>query len=306
MSGLLLEALRLFDLSGTEAEFLRHNENLTYRVDGRYLLRIHKPAEGLHVQHDPDIRRAELAFLRHLANTGLNVQRPIAEAVLPDGTGATLLTWLKGHSLTRDSMSLDVLRQAGELAFHMHDTACSFHHEALRRYDAEHVRSLRKMIRSMGERHHLNQDEISAADNAAQVIAERLDAVADAFIAIHCDLSASNLLLTPTGLAPIDFSLCGLGHPMHDLAILMGNIGSMAERQAVAEGYTQSGGHIDLPLLDAGLTLGLLEALAFHADTWPKEPWFAPRLTRWANEMLRPLADGKPLLDDNMYLLNIK
>jgi hypothetical protein len=59
-------------------------------------------------------------------------------------------------------------------------------------------------------------------------------------------------------------------------------------------------------LLDAGMTLGLLEAIVFHADVWPKEDWFAPRLARWVNEQLRPLAAGKPLLDENMYLLNLK
>jgi hypothetical protein len=54
------------------------------------------------------------------------------------------------------------------------------------------------------------------------------------------------------------------------------------------------------------MTLGLLECMVFHADVWPKEGWFAPRLTRWVKEQLQPLADGKPLLDENMYLLNLK
>jgi hypothetical protein len=74
----------------------------------------------------------------------------------------------------------------------------------------------------------------------------------------------------------------------------------------MAEGYTASGGCINPPLLDAGYTLGLLEALAFHADVWPREVWFAPRLTRWVNDQLRPLAEGKPLLNETMFLLNIK
>lgn len=306
MSLLLTEALHAFGLDGAKAEFLQHNENLTYRVDGQYLLRIHKAAEGMHVDHDPALRRAELAFLRHLADKGLPVQRPIAEACLSGGTMATLMTWLEGHPLRKENLTPELLFQAGALAFRLHQSAQAFSHPNLRRYDHGHVRQLTVILQAIGQRYHLDAGEIAAACEAAQVISARLLAASGALIPIHADLSASNLLQTATGLSPIDFSLCGLGHPMHDLGILMGNIRSMADRQAVAAGYTAGGGRIELPLLDAGYALGLLEALAFHADTWPKEPWFAPRLTRWANEMLRPLAEDKPLLDENMYLINLK
>lgn len=306
MNTLLTESLSAFGLTGAQATFLQHNENLTYRVDGKYLLRIHKAAEGLHVEHNPEMRRAELAFLHHLSKLGLNVQRPIAEALLADGTMATLLTWLPGQALTKETLTPELLHQAGQLTFRLHEAAKDFPQPLPRTYNQEHISSLANTLRMMGDRYCLNPAEISAAYEAAKVIGDRLSAASDALIPVHADLSASNLLLTPDGLAPIDFSLLGLGHPMHDLGILMGNIGSQAQRQAVAEGYISAGGYIDLPLLDAGLALGLLEALAFHADAWPKEPWFAPRLTRWKNEMLQPLADGKPLLDENMLLVNLQ
>ena len=95
---------------------------------------------------------------------------------------------------------------------------------------------------------------------------------------------------------------------MQDLGFLIGNTKLLAhqERKNIVDGFLSAGGRIDLPLLDAGYTLGLLEALAFHADVWPKETWFAPRLTRWVNEQLRPLAEGNSLLNEDMYLLNIQ
>ena len=306
MNALLNDALHAFGLEGAEAVFLQHNENLTYRVNGEYLLRIHQAAEGLHVEHHPDIRRAELAFLRHLSAHGLLVQRPVAEAILPDGTIATLMTWLEGRSLRQEDVTPALLEQAGRMIFRLHEAARGFEHAALRRYDHGHVQQLSSAIQAMGQRYQLPADEIACTCAAAAVIDNRLQSAADALLPIHADLSPSNMLVTDDGLAPIDFSLFGVGHPMHDLGILMGNIGSLAERKAVADGYTSAGGCIDLPLLDAGFALGLLEALVFHADTWPREPWFAPRLTRWVNEMLRPLAEGKPLLDENMYLVNLK
>ena len=306
MNALLNEALPAFGLDGAEAAFLRHNENLTYRVGGKYLLRIHRAADGLQVDHDPDKRRAELAFLRHLAGQRMLVQQPVGEITLADGTMATLLTWLEGHHLTEAEFTPDMQHQIGAMVARLHQAAADFHHPALRRYDAAHARHQAKAICQMGERHHLNMAEIATARQAAEVIAERLDQASGEFIAIHCDLSQSNMLLTEQGPVPIDFSLCGIGHPMHDLSVLLGNTKTQAQRQAFAEGFVSAGGHIDLPLLDAGYALSLLEALVIHADTWPKEDWFAPRLTRWSNEMLRPLAEGKPLLDENMFLLNIK
>lgn len=304
MNTLLNEALHTFGL--THAEFIQQHENAVYRADEKYLLRIHKAADGLHVAHDPAQRRAELALLTHLADAGMNVQRPLAEATLSDGTQATLLTWLEGRHITEAEFTSDMQHQIGAMTARLHQAAEGFQHHAMRRYDAAHVARLTDVLKQMGERHHLNMDEIAVACEAARVIEDRLGKAADAFIPIHCDLSQSNILLTESGPVPIDFSLCGVGHPMHDLGILMGNTSTQAQRGAMAEGYKAAGGHIDLPLLDAGYTLGLLEALDFHADVWPKEPWFPARLTRWVDEQLRPLAEGKPLLDENMFLLNLK
>lgn len=306
MKALLAEALHAFQMDSAQTEFIQQHENAVYRVDDRYLLRIHKAAQGLQADHDPGKRQAELAFLRHLADKGLYVQRPIAETILRDGTGATLLTWLEGHRISEAEFTTDLQRRIGAMVARLHQASADFQHPSLRRYDATHVIELADSIYQIGKRYHLNMQEVDTVHQAAEVIAKRLAQASSEFVAIHCDLSQSNILLTSHGPAPIDFSLCGFGHPMHDLGILLGNTSTQAQRMAFAEGYAQSGGRIDLPLLDAGYALGLLEALAFHGDTWPREPWFAPRLTRWVDEMLKPLAEGKPLLDQTMYLLNLK
>ena len=303
MKALLDQAMQRCGLR--QAQFIQHHENAVYRADDRYLLRIHKAAEGLAVQHDPSSRQAEMALLTHLADRGLNVQRPLMFLTLDDGTDATLLTWLDGHPLSRDALTPGLLQQAGRLAWQLHTAARGFGHPSLRRYDAAHARSLADALRIMGKTYQLNPDEIRIACLAAEVIGRRLQEAEADLVAIHADLSPSNLLETPGGLAPIDFSLCGLGHPMHDLGILLGNIGSQAERQAVVQGYEAAGGQIHLPLLNAGYALGLLEALAFHAGIWPREPWFAPRLTRWVHEMLQPLAHGGWLLDQEMRLVHL-
>lgn len=306
MNALLKEALHNFGLDSADAQFIQHHENAVYRVNRQYLLRIHRAADGLHVQHDPAMRQAELAFLRHLADAGMTVRRPLAECTLSDGTAATLLTWLEGHHITESEFTPEMQRQIGMMTAQLHQAAVGFQHDAMRHYDADHTARLINNLQQMGERYHLDTHDVATACHAARVIETRLHEAADEFIAIHCDLSQSNLLLTEHSLVPIDFSLCGVGHPMHDLGILLGNTSTQAQRKAMADGYVAAGGRINLPLLDAGYALGLLEALDFHADVWPREFWFAPRLTRWVNEMLRPLAGELPLLDENMFLLNIK
>ena len=40
------EALAFYNITASEIELLRHNENLTYRVGNEYLLQIHEPVEG--------------------------------------------------------------------------------------------------------------------------------------------------------------------------------------------------------------------------------------------------------------------
>ena len=218
---------------------------------------------------------------------------------------ATLLTWLEGQHYTPETFTPDAQRQVGSMLARMQAAARDFQHPHVRKYDAAHARQLTASLHDMGVRHALNAEEIALTCQAANVVAQRLNAAQDAFQVIHCDLSQSNILHTPHGPVPIDFSLCGLGHPMHDLSVLLSAVRTQAERKALADGYTAAGGQIILPLLDAGYTLGLLEALVIHADKWPLEEWFAPRLTRWVNEQLRPLSEGWPLLDENMHLVNL-
>ena len=62
-----LEALAHYNITATEIELLRHNENLTYRVGNEYLLQIHEPAEG---------------FQQSFFTTVLNVSRYISRNLL--------------------------------------------------------------------------------------------------------------------------------------------------------------------------------------------------------------------------------
>ncbi len=309
MSELLAQALACYGLTDAKAEFLQHNENLTYRVADEFLLRIHSPAPGVYAPCTVENRRAELAFLAHLSNHGLNVQQPLPTlsgdmvAILPDGTAATLLRWLPGQVISGKDYTAKLCFQAGEMTARLHHASAGFTHSSLRAYDAADAHAKAELLAAMVQRHQLGNEHADILHAACQAVAQSFATSADTPIAIHDDLSPSNILQTENGLIPIDFSLCGTGLPMTDLGMLLAGFNSTSQRHAAVRGYQAAGGILRHREMEAGYIHGLLGAFVFHADTWPKEPWFPARLIRWENELLLPFSQGKPILDGEMNLI---
>lgn len=309
MSEMLTAALEAYGLDGARAELIRHNENLTYCIDHTYLLRIHLPAPGVHAPCTMENRRGELAFLAHLRSCGMTVQEPVATrggnmvALLPDGTAATLLRWLPGHVLPGKEYTKDLCRQIGEMTARLHQASQGFAHPGLRAYDEADAHAKAELLAAMVQRHHLGDEHAVVLRAACDTVGHCFACSEDAIIAIHDDLSPSNILLTADAPVPIDFSLCGMGHPMTDVGMLLAGFNSTAQRSAIVQGYQGGGGNLLHRELEAGFIHGLLGALVFHADTWPLEPWFPARLVRWEKEMLLPFAQGKSILDSEMNFI---
>lgn len=106
--------------------FIRHNENMTYKITDRgnsrtFLLRIHKPVtEGFFGnQHTLEGLNAEMALLQELGrNEVLRVQIPVANKFGEYVTAcrlediattiyATLLEWIDGDIFTHEEENLD-------------------------------------------------------------------------------------------------------------------------------------------------------------------------------------------------------
>lgn len=306
---ILTAALEAYGLSGAKVELIRHNENMTYCVEERYLLRIHSPAPGIHAPSTIEDRRGELAFLAHLRNHGFPVQEPLPAlngdmvAVLSDGTAATLLRWLPGHVLPGQEYTEALCFQVGEMTARLHRASQGFAHPGLRAYDEADTREKADLLTVMAQRHHLGDEHAAILRAACDAVGQCFAASEDAIIAIHDDLAPSNILLTGGGPVPIDFSLCGMGRPMTDAGMLLAGFNSTVQRRAIVQGYQAAGGVLRHRELEAGFIHGLLGALVFHADTWPQEPWFPPRLLRWEKEMLCPFAQGKSILDADMNFI---
>lgn len=309
---LILRALERYGLERQPWRILRHNENLTVRVGEAYLLRIHRPAAGIHMEPllsgtDPlALRKTEVALLRHLDKKGLTVQRPLPDlegrdvTLLPDGTAATMLTWLPGVSLDFGQLTEALCLRLGALTAELHRAAADFHGAETLRYDRALCSRLRGDFFRMYRTGCLDRRRLSQLEAACEAVAEGL--TGGEGTTIHADLSPGNLLLTEQGPAAIDFSLSGWGHPMLDLAGLMGLTTKTELRQALAAGFTAGGGQVDRPMLDRCCCLRVLINLALYLESRWREPAFAEWLEESCRHVFRPLAAGREIFREDLSI----
>ena len=313
-----LEALAHYNISATEIELLRHNENLTYRVGNEYLLQIHEPAEGFSAEFFYDgverfeIYKSELAFQAHLKKQGMQIREAVENRYgelitkLQNGIYVTVSKWLDGESLDKLELNDAICYQIGEMLARLHQKAKGFRVSPVKTYGKQHCECTKRRFQAL-ENLGLSAEYSLIMQKCCDHAGAVLENAQDEFQMIHGDLSASNILQTHDGLVPIDFSFFGMGHPMYDLAVLFGNIGgTLARRKQMAEGYRNTGGTIRYDVLDACFVLTLLDCLGIHYEQWSKQEWFAPRMQRWNKENLIPYVQGKRIYADDFYLLHVQ
>ena len=311
------EALSHYNIAASEIELLRHNENLTYRVGNDYLLQIHEPVEGFSADfiyegvERIEIYKAELEFQAHLKKQGMQIREAVENrhgeliTKLQDGTYVTISKWLEGESLDKLDLNDEICYQIGEMLASLHQKAKGFRISPVKTYGKQHCECTKKRIKAL-ESIGLSTEYSSIMQKCCDRAGTVLEKAEDEFQMIHGDLSASNILKTPDGLVPIDFSFFGMGHPMYDLAVLFGNFSGLLRRQQMAEGYRNAGGTISYEILDSCFILTLLDCLGIHYEQWSKQEWFAPRMQRWHKENLEPYMQGARIYADDFYLLNVQ
>ena len=135
---LLTEAIDFYDLTNPKAEFIRHNENMTYSIeDGqmKYLLRIHQEAEGLDFSTSrgnlsgESLISSEIHLLNCLSSSSnLIVQKPVKNrdnqyiTRLTNGTIATVLSWINGDTLYRKELSEPIVYRIGQMVGALHQS----------------------------------------------------------------------------------------------------------------------------------------------------------------------------------------
>jgi len=307
---ILEEALTCYGLSDSDTTLIRHNENRTYCVDGKYLLRIHKHKDGFTT--DPlyegfdrtELYRSELSFLAYLKKCDMHVQTPVRNkkgclvTLLRDGTPATVLTWLEGHTVDKNELSPALCRKIGAMTAKLHLASRNFPPVSSIRYDGRMCVRLARKLTDLSKSGLIVSVRYEVLNAALNIIGDFLHAAENEFILVHSDLSLSNMLITESGLAPIDFSLSGYSHPMMDIGCLYCVVSGSVHRHAIAEGYeTASDRKIDFYAVDCLFALNVLLGIILHWESWTKEDWFAKKLADWCDHIFGPLAQGKSLID---------
>lgn len=256
------EVLALYPISQPEIQFIRHNENITYKVTDRilnrnYLLRIHKPAiEGLFgIQHTSEGIKAEIKILHELQhNDLLQAQIPIANNMgvyiteynmdnFNHPCYATVLGWIDGDTLTLKEDNIE------EIAFTLGQNLALFHRSSKELkhsdnfirpiYDVERINTAINELKYCVDVNLFSLEHYEIIINVLSVVKNQiheLDLRKDAFGIIHADIQLGNIVVNNNNPCIIDLGFCGFGYYVFDLGsaatIFPGNL-----RKTFLQGY---------------------------------------------------------------------
>jgi Ser/Thr protein kinase RdoA (MazF antagonist) len=252
------QALAAYDLPEPQLAFIRHSDNVTYKVttgdSGTYLLRIHQPVTAALGAHGADFNmvNSEMLWLQALnQETDLALQRPVLNR---DGdlvtrltnAGAqihcTLLTWVEGEPYLRDLECEATAAQIGKILATLHNQAAAWEFppgfDRPRRTPAYFEGVLRCLVPAVedGRIREANYTELA---QAVEVLVARMQYAGEEHSQvgiIHGDGHKGNMLIHGGEIRLIDFSFCCLAHPLFDLGICLGDMKPELHRVCMA-GY---------------------------------------------------------------------
>lgn len=285
------ESLKNYHFEKTEISFIRHNENITCKItaDGKpYVLRIHSPVDGFSLklfqnESSEKLIRGETELLLHLSRTAsFPVQRPVKNKLgeyitfLSGGVPAQLLQWVEGKTLLDQDIS-QYADELGKLAAQIHSASEGFAGQRIS-YSYDFVRRMKSEFATIGEKKHLTQKHVCAcSDVLAEVerIMAELDEQPNSKSLIHADLSTENIIETPCGLAPIDFSLSGFGYRAQECGMVALNYENEEDQEVFRTSYeAASGVEIKRHHMKAFGIFSMLAYIAAQHNRYWTEPWF--------------------------------
>ncbi|GMK44536.1 hypothetical protein PghCCS26_16640 [Paenibacillus glycanilyticus] len=307
----LEEALRFYSFDEPAFEFIRHNENMTYKItdkSARYLLRLHKPIarnmEG--TQTTPEAIRSELAFLlAWSAHSDLPVQTPVAnnngELVTMIRIGqeeipCTVLQWIDGDVLSKQEMnSEEEARTLGTRIAMLHRFSQSYEAgpNCIRpAYGTEWIHSMILKLRCGEERGILSGKDFHILERTMRLMIEWMtlwETTPETWGFIHADINYSNLIRSPKGVSMIDFGLSGYGYYAMDLAMGALLVESK-HRDALLAGYGSCmTGWLDHARLEAFMFLAIVGYYTFVLSQHDQLSWIEDHISGLIEHICLPL-----------------
>jgi Ser/Thr protein kinase RdoA (MazF antagonist) len=318
------QALRLYGLEAARLTFIAHSENVTYRVDTaeeRFLLRMHVPhhpgAICAGTQTEAMIS-SELLWLEALRrDAALPVPDPFADSegrrvnlVAVQGelkpVPVTLMRWMEGR-FPGTQLTLDHCRRAGTLMAHLHNHSAQWTPPPAFQRPAWDLASFECALSEMEELTHrpsvylaLTRDQVRVFRKCAERISETMRSLGTErtlWGLIHADLHLGNLLFHRGEARAIDFSRCGYGHFVYDIAECCRFIG-VERRRAFAAGYRDIRA---LPeqfpeLLETFFIRGWIENFGFHAPNPKEQAWLCEAVPPFVARLEETYLRGEPMV----------
>ncbi len=302
---MIKEALLNYSFTAPKAVLIRHNENMTYEItDGqnRYLLRIHKPADGLDFSFQcGNIPKkiyieSEIELLLKLgANSDILLQRPVKNkhglyiTSLSSGEYATVLLWVEGEVMTNIGISNNVAYEIGKRIARLHNQLKELPHMNRYSYDETMISRVLNEITLAYNLRHLGEQHYQCISTYLLNLSGFLKEHKKDFILVHADVSKSNLLYYSNQIIPIDFSLSGYSLPEMDLADISCSLNDITLTPHIIKGYQSIGTYSpNESYVDLYSALSIILYIAYHHSQFHDDEKSQKSLDRWTQTIIKP------------------
>jgi len=318
------EILKDYDIHDPSIAFIRHNENMTYKVTDdangmAYLLRIHKAviSNMSGVQHTYEGLNAEMSLLQQLQermDLDVRVPTPVRNIkgewvtfVTDDGkvVHCTLLNWIEGKDMQQnETIPKEHIIHFGEQVGNLHQFSRSAgmgmsHVRPAYAGIAQNELMLKrlKLGVSMGIFSTEDINTLNYYFESLNSSLENYSMTGSTWGIIHADINKGNLLVSEQGLALIDFCLFGFGYYLYDVG---GSILSLKadERDYFITGYTSKAGAIsveDMRRLEGFMMLSILGYYAFHLENEDRHSWMRERMPIFCKTYCLPYLNNQSI-----------
>ncbi|WP_414621073.1 phosphotransferase enzyme family protein [Calothrix sp. CCY 0018] len=314
-------ALNQYDLADEKIQFLGHSENVTFCVEAaaeKFLLRIHQPVSASQddIWQQPDIIESELLWLAALhrdRNINVVVQKPIQNQqgewvtqVLADNKDifcCSLLRWIDGNiSETRRTS-----QQAHQLGLiiaqlHQHSSQWKLPQNFIRpTYDENRLHAALEALYPAVSNNLISAEHYELLTTATHYIETTMKTLGRSqhWGLIHADLHESNYLFDNQQIRPIDFSRCGFGYYLYDLAQSIDHFLPQI-RSSFFAGYQTIRNLPDnyLQITEGFSIMASIEVFAFHANNPKEHEWLSNTVKYVAQKHIPKFLQGESFLLD--------
>lgn len=297
-------------------EFIRHNENITYKVmekrtEDTYLLRMHKPItknmQG--IQNKREAIQSELEYLLSWSShSELPVQIPVPNlngelvtsiVIEREEVHCSVLKWVFGDTMSkRDFTNKEMVSALGNRIADLHQFSRNFKQgpSFIRpEYGLAWVNNMLTKLQSGEGMGVIATEEFQILKEAISLVYDRMKGSSkssETWGFIHSDIHYSNLIRTSKGISFIDFGLSGFGYYAMDVALAALFIKNEL-RDDLLSGYSNMiSGKIDIAQLEDLMFLNICEYYAFLISREEKHMWIREHIPSLI-ELCKSLLKGR-------------